>query len=130
MKHLKKYSVFEHSHEMSNESDIWKSLNKPIEKEFFDMIFADFIDNGAKTEHSKDGYEIYIMEEEGSYNNIDNYVEYTKALNEMALDMKTCIDRVKDEYPDIKVRFYYDDGFDPIGGSQKDAYYTIYFDNR
>lgn len=123
MKYLKKYSLLK-------ESTILNSLKKDIYPETFDMIFADFIDNGAKTEHSKDGYEIYIMEEEGSYNNIDNYVEYTKALNEMALDMKTCIDRVKDEYPDIKVRFYYDDEFDPIGGSQKDAYYTIYFDNR
>jgi len=133
MKHIRKFNEIK----TINYKDMttWGSTETPVPKkdlypEMMDMIFADFIDNGAKSEYDDNRYNIKIMAEDGSYSNIDLYLEYTKKLNEMALDMKTCINRVQDECPTVKVRFYFDDGYDPIGGSQKDAYYEIYFDNR
>ncbi len=133
MKHIKKFNEIK----SINYKDMttWGSTETPIPKkdlypEMMDMIFVDFIDNGAETEHGDNTYQITIVTDDASYSNIDEYVEYTKKLNETALDIKTCVDRVKDEYPTTRVKFYYDDGYNQISGTQRDAYYEIYFDNR
>ena len=120
MKHLKKYLE-------STEPPV----NKPdLDEQYLNIIFADFKDIGATSNFMDNRYEIKIWAEEVSYGNLEKYIEYTNALNEQALDMKTCIDRVKDEYPTIRVRFYYDDGYSQFGGMDREAYYTIYLDNN
>jgi hypothetical protein len=103
MKHLRKY----------NES------NRPIydnvteeEKEYFDLVFADYIDEGATSNlthvrHiSTDRYVINIdlnkLVKRKDYRNLDQLVNYTNEINELVLDIQSCFNKIKSEYPTIK----------------------------
>ncbi len=98
MKHIRKY----------NESII-------INKNYFNLVFADFIDDGSDVDfgnHTEPGsteyWEINIDEPilDTFYNrDIDYHLESINAIRELNLDIKSCIDKVKDEYPNLKVFF-------------------------
>ena len=87
---------------------------KPLDPEYFNMVFADFIDVGSETDfYGKDEndmynsyWEIFIKEPEvrGS-RDIDNHIKTIEKLNELYLDVKSCINKLKDEYPHINVDF-------------------------
>lgn len=99
MKHLKKY----------NES------KKLPDEEFFKGIFADFLDderNDLINEGSYYTMVIYYVNddlEKIKNSNIDDYIKKYKYTVEIFEEIKVCIGRVKDEFPDIKVEI--DDTF-------------------
>lgn len=68
-------------------------LDPPIDKNYFDMVFADFIDNAATSELTGSGYYLSNIK----YNRTDIY-DLTETLQEL----KSCLDKIKDDYPDIK----------------------------
>lgn len=115
MKYLKTYEATLKTIQYEDMTD-WGSTEpqkvlKPLDSEYFNMFFADFIDNGSETDWSeKDGFvdvwEIFIKEPEvkGS-RDIDNHIKTIEKLNELYLDVKSCINKVKDEYPHINVDF-------------------------
>jgi hypothetical protein len=98
----------------SSESD-WLAKSKQIR-----LIFADFIDAGAEIEDNYEHKElgiaidIPIMDYYSSsakkipsyvaYTDIQEYIDYSKKLNEFYLDVQVCINRVKDEFPDISIK--------------------------
>jgi hypothetical protein len=101
MKHLNKF----------NESKS-KKVNKPIDSEYLSFIFADFIDEGADVDYygvdeddvENSYWQIIITEPKiKSGRDIDKYIESVDKFKEVLLDIKTAINRVKDELPDIKV---------------------------
>jgi hypothetical protein len=120
MKHLRKY----------NESDrpIYDNVTEE-EKEYFDLVFADYIDEGAtsnltlariQNSHtmrhiSTNRYVINIdlnkLVKRKDYlgratlapmGNLDQLVNYTNEINELVLDIQTCFNKIKSEYPTIK----------------------------
>lgn len=99
----------------SSESD-WLAQSKQIR-----LIFADFIDAGAEVDcdygHNEIaiGIDIPIMEYTYSnsgkktpnyvaYTDIQEYIDYSKKLNEFYLDVQVCINRVMDEFPDLSIK--------------------------
>ena len=120
MKHLRKY----------NESNI-----EYIDYEYMNVIFANFIDKGAQSDYNAVKATEYMIEmdsETPCNNNIDGYLEYNKKVQEELLEIKSCIDKVKDEYPTIKVHFFYDDGYGETGGpgsftKNKPPFYILNF---
>lgn len=119
MKYLKTYKIFEAKLKTIQYKDMtdWGStepqkVNKQIEPEYFNLVFADFIDDGAEVEsnttedHIGDYWEIIIKEPvlRGS-RDIDNHIKTIEKLNELYLDVKSCINKVKDEFPNINVDF-------------------------
>ena len=111
MKHLRKY----------NESDrpIYDNVTEE-EKEYFDLVFADYIDEGAtsnltlariQNSHtmrhiSTNRYVINIdlnkLVKRKDYRNLDQLVNYTNEINELVLDIQSCFNKIKSEYPTIK----------------------------
>lgn len=78
-----------------------KKLDPPIDKNYFDMVFADFIDNGSIS--SLDGGSYYLRNIK--YNMRDIY-----DLSETFAELQSCLDKIKIEYPDIEHTFnYFDD---------------------
>lgn len=106
MKYLKKYKILES-----------KNGNKPIDPEYFNLVFADFIDEGATVEFDEGDdpsfpkewvpyYDIFIEEpiiEDGG--DIDKYIKSIDILKEKCLDIKSCINKIKDEFPNIDIDF-------------------------
>lgn len=75
-----------------------KKLDPPIDKNYFDMVFADFIEDGATSN----------LISANSYF-IDNIKCNTKDLDdviEVASELKSCINKIKDDYPDINYNTY------------------------
>lgn len=96
-----------------------KSINKGKDSNFLVLVFADFIDDGAKFKeytyyrHTNGDvnkytcWEININEPKLSYSSdIDLYVDSIDKIHEFSLDIKSCIDKIKAEMPDIIVDFY------------------------
>lgn len=72
------------------------------------LIFADFLDDGATIYSRRDSltnlYSITIEQPiKVDYADISNHIQYVEKLKEMYLDIQTCINRVKDEFPNVSV---------------------------
>jgi hypothetical protein len=125
MKYLKTYEATLKTIQYEDMTD-WGSTEpqkfiEPLDPEYFNMVFVDFIDAGSETDfYGKDEddmdnsyWEIFIKEPEvGAYSaplrgsrDIDNHIKTIEKLNELYLDVKSCINKVKDEYPHINVDF-------------------------
>ena len=117
MKYLKTYEAKLIAHQQWRGEYVpgpYQKVLKPLDPEYFNMVFADFIDQGAEIDfYGKDEddmencyWKISIKEPEvkGS-RNIDNHIKTIEKLNELYLDVKSCINKVKDEYPHIDVDF-------------------------
>lgn len=105
MKYLKKYKILES-----------KNGNKPIDPEYFNLVFADFIDEGATVEFDEGDdpsfpkewvpyYDIFIEEPIIKDVDIDKYIKSIDILNNFLLDIKSCINKIKDEFPNIDIDF-------------------------
>ena len=79
---------------------------KELDKDYLNMIFCDFIDNKAKVTITELYYIIEmdepVMKES---NNFDSKCNQVYELGELYLDLKSCISKIKDDYPDISI-FY------------------------
>ena len=114
----------------SNDMKSWGSTEEPtskdppIDKKYFDQVFAEFLDNGSTSEIEYDGDKIikYILitdyDSDSSNNNsnyfqpnfyftnIDEFAKYTNNLNEFSLELKSCLGKIKDDYPNILDNFH------------------------
>lgn len=81
--------------------------NKKMDFNYINMIFIDFIDKGAKSEINDNEYYIYIDEPmiSPSYY-IDSHLEKIEKLHNFYLEINSCINKVKEEYPDIDINFH------------------------
>jgi len=116
MKYLKKNEAKLNTIQYKDMTD-WGStepqkVKKQIDPEYFNLVFADFIDEGATVEfdttedHIEDYWEIFIDEPMiRSIRNIDEYLKEIDILNEKYLDIKSCINKIKDDYPHIDIHF-------------------------
>lgn len=115
MKYLKKYN------ESGDERGevirpIWDNVTEE-EKKYFDLVFADYIDEGATSKltpvkvQTSEGHsfttnryliDIDLTKLSSRYRNIDQLVKYTNEINEFVLDIQSCTNKIKSEYPDIK----------------------------
>ena len=114
MKHLKKY----------NES------NKQFDAEFFNSVFAEFLDNDKVQCEYLDGtyWEIFIPIPDirratkrtdtvvnkrkftiRNERDIDDYLNISKEILDIMEDIKVAIDRVKNEYPNIEPKITEED---------------------
>lgn len=94
MKHLQKFNE--------------KKNSKIIE--YIDMCFLDFLDEGAKTKQQTFGSDVLykikirLREKHNNWepNNIKEYIELGRKIEQISLDVEACINKVKIEYPDIE----------------------------
>lgn len=92
-----------------------ESNQKELDLEYLNFIFEHFIDNDIYNsqvffDEKKDVYEIFIDEPAIRTIDIDFeiYQKNFKDIVSFSNELKACIDRVKEEYPDIKVLFEID----------------------
>jgi hypothetical protein len=116
MKYLKKFEAKLKTIQYKDMTD-WGSTEpqkvKAIDPEYFNLVFADFIDEGAEADwnEKEDVYEPYweiFIEEKPKIRgsrDIDKHIEDISKLSELYLDIKSCINKVKDEYTHINVDF-------------------------
>jgi hypothetical protein len=95
-----------------------QKVKKQIEPEYFNLVFADFIDEGSTVDFDMGDdpsfpkewnpfWEIFIDEPKIGYsNNIDDYIKSIDKVKERNLDIKSCIDKIKDDHPHINVDFH------------------------
>jgi len=101
-----------------------------LERDYLDVIFSDFIDNGSKSRFEKDQHDdiTYTIDIEipSFYNgsDIENYLKSNEEEKEFLLDIKVCIDRTKEEFK-TELNMDKSGGYDQIGGSFHKEYYTI-----
>ena len=94
-----------------------ESNSNGLDIQYLKFIFSEFLDEGAEgfnrdgdTDEIEDYYEIFIKEPMLKRTSMfDYYEENIKEVYEFLNNLKSCIDRVKDEYPDIKVEFDFED---------------------
>ena len=126
MKHLRKYN--------ENKS--------PLDNDFIDECFIDFIDDGAEVEYADDGdfdfYNISIMLPNAKYingifsfkigNTIKDRVNYAKELLDFYENIDYCLNRVISRFPNIRHELQFHNGYvrtEDIGGIE--AYVHITF---
>ena len=85
-----------------------KFNNDKIDSNYLNLVFAEFIDDGADVFFTDNIWEIYITEPKiscyiTSVSDIDEYLDLINNLNETYLDIKSCINKIKDEMPNIKI---------------------------
>jgi hypothetical protein len=91
-----------------------------IDPKYFDFVFDEFIDSGANSDYdligTEDAYwEIFIPEpkiyknksKEGSTLgmkcDIEEYVKNIETVLNFSKTIKSCVDRIKDDFPDTKI---------------------------
>jgi 6-phosphogluconate dehydrogenase len=116
MKYLKKFEANLKTIQYKDMTD-WGSTEpqkvlKEIDPEYFSLVFAEFIDEGATVDfnttedHIEDYWGISIRENKlGGYMDIDKYIESIDKIKELYLDIKSCINKIKDDYPNIEINF-------------------------
>lgn len=87
-----------------------QKTKKPFSKKYFNLVFADFIDDGAVIGTDSDKvsnyWEISIKEPEiENSRDINSKIESINDLKEFYLEIKSCIDRIKDEYRNVLIYF-------------------------
>lgn len=109
--------------------------SKPFDVDYIKLIFSDFFDNDeADIKHhiiERNNQEVVVItfmdiEYDRGYN-IDDFINQSKKYIEFFENIKSCINKVKDEWSDIEAIFQEDDGYDPIGGSMNNKEYSIVF---
>ena len=82
-----------------------------IDIEYLNFIFEEFIEQGAwvdyDTENGDMYWEIFILEPQMS-EDINNYFNDIESLTVFSKNLKSCIDKVKDEYPSIDLEFEFE----------------------
>jgi len=94
-----------------------ESNSNELDIQYFKFIFSEFLDEGAEgfnrdgdTDEIEDYYEIFIKEPVLKNTSMfDYYEENIKEVYNFSNNLKSCINRVKEEYPDIKIEFDFED---------------------
>jgi len=77
-----------------------------IDTEYLNFIFEEFIEQGAWVDYDM-YWEIFILEPQMS-EDINNYFNDIESLTVFSKNLKSCIDKVKDEYPSIDLEFEFE----------------------
>lgn len=98
-----------------------ESKSEELDISYFKFIFSEFLDEGAEgfnrdgqelldTDEIEEYYEIFIKEPMLKRTSMFDYYENNiKEIHDFSNNLKSCIDKVKDEYPDIKITFDFED---------------------
>ena len=105
-----------------------ESNSQGLDIQYLKFIFSDFLDEGAyffvlgaegfnrdgqellDTDEIEEYYEIFIKEPMLKRTSMFDYYENNiKEIHDFSNNLKSCIDKVKDEYPDIKITFDFED---------------------
>lgn len=93
-----------------------ESKSDELDISYFKFIFSEFLDEGAEgfnrdgdTDEIEDYYEIFIKEPSiDATNDFESYEKNIKKLYDFSNEIKSCIERVRDSYPDIKIEFEFE----------------------
>ena len=93
-----------------------ESNSNELDIQYLKFIFSELLDEGAEgfnrdgdTDEIEDYYEIFIEEPSiVASNDFDSYERNIKKLYDFSNEIKSCIERVKDAYPDIKIEFEFE----------------------
>ena len=93
-----------------------ESKSDELDISYFKFIFSEFLDEGAEgfnrdgdTDEIEDYYEIFIKEPSiDATNDFGSYEKNIKKLYDFSNEIKSCIERVRDTYPDIKIEFEFE----------------------
>ena len=93
-----------------------ESKSDELDISYFKFIFSEFLDEGAEgfnrdgdTDEIEDYYEIFIKEPSiDATNDFESYEKNIKKLYDFSNEIKSCIERVRDTYPDIKIEFEFE----------------------
>jgi len=94
-----------------------ESNSQGLDIQYLKFIFSEFLDEGAEgfnrdgdVDEIEDYYEIFIKEPILKKTSMfDYYEENIKEVYNFSNNLKSCINRVKEEYPDIKIEFDFED---------------------
>lgn len=94
-----------------------ESNSNDLDIQYLKFIFSEFLDDGAEgfnrdgdTDEIEDYYEIFIKEPSLKRTSMfEHYEENIKEIHDFSNNLKSCIGKVKEEYPDIKVEFDFED---------------------
>lgn len=90
-----------------------ESKSDELDISYFKFIFSEFLDEGAEDgtgEIEEEYYEIFIKEPNlKKTSTFDYYEENIKEVYDFSNNLKSCIGRIKDEYPDIKIEFDFEE---------------------
>jgi hypothetical protein len=82
-----------------------------IDTKYLNFIFEEFIEQGAIVDYDTESgdmyWEIFILEPEIS-EHINKYFDNIESLTVFSKNLKSCIDKVKDEYPSIDLQFEFE----------------------
>lgn len=114
--------------DMGGSASYWDShdiqvIRKNLDKEFFDDVFADLIDDGAGVysdieddNYLRQSYEIRfkLVDETSSRKlsncrNISQLIDCSKNISKRVMEIESFVKRIKDEYPYVDHRIFYND---------------------
>jgi len=82
-----------------------------IDTKYLNFIFEEFIEQEAIVDYDTESgdmyWEIFILEPEIS-EHINKYFDNIESLTVFSKNLKSCIDKVKDEYPSIDLEFEFE----------------------
>jgi len=82
-----------------------------IDTKYLNFIFEEFIEQEAIVDYDTESgdmyWEIFILEPEIS-EHINKYFDNIESLTVFSKNLKSCIDKVKDEYPSIDLQFEFE----------------------
>jgi hypothetical protein len=88
-----------------------ESNSDTIDTKYLNFIFEEFIEQGAIVDYDTESgdvyWEIFILEPEIS-EDINKYFDNMASLTVFSKNLKSCIDKVKDEYPSINIEFEFE----------------------
>ena len=88
-----------------------ESNSDTIDTKYLNFIFEEFIEQEAIVDYDTESgdmyWEIFILEPEIS-EHINKYFDNIESLTVFSKNLKSCIDKVKDEYPSIDLQFEFE----------------------
>ena len=115
-----------------------ESNSNAIDPKYLNFIFDDFIDSGAEVDHDVETgdmyWEIFIKEpmiyansvKDGSIRglrgDIEEYVKNAESFLNFSKNIKSCINRMEDEYPNIKTKFEFETQIDTYGNVEREIH--------
>lgn len=139
MKHIKK---FESLLKTINYKDMttWGSTEpveefKSLDIDYIKLIFGEFYDDGAKFNNyeNDDQEHVKITIDDIDLNtgqSPESFADFHEQKKSFFLDIKVCVDRLKDEYPKVKVMLHEIGGYDEIGGGYHKVQYVLNIINK